>query len=168
MKSGLGNLLVDKIPLTPKGGGVRILASAFQNLLINCINGFRVISVVIPGATPGTAKQADIKSTEFGTIITLPAGLGTAFCETAWPPTIYSTANSYPVGAWVWVQSTNTIVTTGATYPPTGTTQLSRAGLWRCVRGAAAGVFPIIPYPSSDDPTASTMYWLYFGNVYCA
>jgi hypothetical protein len=75
MKSGLGNLLVDKIPLTPKGGGVRILASAFQNLLINCINGFRVISVVIPGATPGTAKLADIKSTANGTIITLPSGM---------------------------------------------------------------------------------------------
>jgi len=84
-----------------------------------------------------------------------------------WPPTIYDDATAYSTGQWVWVQSTNAIVTTGDTYPPTGLTAYSKAGLWRCVRSASAGIFPVAPYPSPDDPTGADQYWLYFGNLYC-
>ena len=75
MQNGKGNLQIGRIPEVPKGGGAIVLLSSFLNMLIRCINGFRVISVVIPGATAGTAKFADIKTTEFGTIITLPSGI---------------------------------------------------------------------------------------------
>ena len=84
-----------------------------------------------------------------------------------WPPTIYDVAQGYTVGDWVWVQASNTIVTTGDTYPPTGLIAYSKAGLWRCVQAAEAGIFPVAPYPTPDDPTDADMYWLYFGNLYC-
>lgn len=85
----------------------------------------------------------------------------------AWPPTIYDVASGYSVGDWVWVQAADTLTTTGAIYPPTGLTALSKAGLWRCLMAAPAGYFPVAPYPSPDDPTNANMYWLYLGNLYC-
>lgn len=85
----------------------------------------------------------------------------------AWPPVIYDIGSSYSVGDWVWVQASDTIVTTGEIYPPTGLTALSKSGPWRCVKDAPAGYFPVAPYPTPDDPTAADMYWLYFGNLYC-
>jgi hypothetical protein len=84
-----------------------------------------------------------------------------------WPPKIYDVTAGYAQGQAVWVQAADTLTTTGATYPGTGLTALSKAGLWIAIKAAPAGYFPVAPYPSPDDPTASTMYWLYFGNLYC-
>lgn len=81
---------------------------------------------------------------------------------------LYSQSTAFAPGNYAWVQATDTLITTGATYPPTGLTALSKAGLWLCVRPAAAGIFPVLPYPTPDDPTAANMFWLYLGNVYCA
>ncbi len=65
------------LPVTPKGGGVRILAKWFQDLVINAVNAARVTKVIVP-QTDGTNHlpplYADIKRTALGgTIITLPA-----------------------------------------------------------------------------------------------
>ena len=84
-----------------------------------------------------------------------------------WPPVIYDVTAGYAQGQAVWVQAADTLTTTGAVYPGTGLTALSKAGLWIAVKAAPAGYFPVAPYPSPDDPTAATMYWLYFGNLYC-
>ena len=84
-----------------------------------------------------------------------------------WPPVIFDITAGYAKGQTVWVQSTDAIVTTGVVYPPTGLTALSKSGLWIALKAAPAGYFPVAPYPSPDDPTDATMYWLYFGNLYC-
>ena len=97
-----------------------------------------------------------------------------------WPPVPYDITKTYSLGDWVWVKSTDAIVTTGVTDPDTGNTVKAIAGLYRALQsvspvvnpaGLPAGTFyriPQVPYPTPDDPTASNMYWLKMGApVYC-
>ena len=75
------NIARNILPLTPKGGGVRILGKRFQDWLIGKVNSAGIIQVVVP-QTDGTnvldPKFAEVKSTPAGTIITMPAVSGQA------------------------------------------------------------------------------------------
>ena len=74
-----GNHQLERLPITPKNGGVRLLGKRFQDVVINFINSCRVTKVVCPmndGTTNKGMVYADIKSTALGgTVITLPGGM---------------------------------------------------------------------------------------------
>lgn len=77
-----GNKQIDRLPLTPKNGGARILGKKFQDAVLSFINACRLTKFTIQlkdGSTVGRVIQADIKSTALGgTQVTIPLEISAA------------------------------------------------------------------------------------------
>lgn len=120
------------LPLTPKSGGVRILAKRFQDAVINLINACRVTKVVIPtndGSNATGAHYADIKSSPLGgTVITFPpmlfsstgGGGGTGGGGVNYRTANY-TATTFDAGRLISFQSANNLTLTLPASPPNST-----------------------------------------------
>lgn len=94
-----------------------------------------------------------------------------------WPPVLYDKSSGYAAGDWVWVKPDNTAVTSGAIDADTGLLSYAVPGLWRCTQSnspttivvgitpTTAYHLPQLPYPTSDDVTASNVYWAFISGV---
>ena len=173
-------------PPIPKGPASLIL-EPFRDWIIATVcaywNQAIKLKYLAPDGVSTITADAKFSMSADGSVAMLDLATGNTplrSADSSWPPTIYSKTETYDAGAWAWVKTSDTITTAGVTDPDTGLTVLSKAGLWRCLKAAApvtnpgglpAGTYyhiPQGPYPTPDDPTASNMFWMYFGNVYCA